>query len=641
MARMGVGRIVGKAASIVAARSQARPASKLVSWLGVGLLAGASLGISPALSAERGQPVSVHTAASVAKLSMQWVEAAPFVMIEAGRNVDGSIDLRKMMEAWRDAGMDVSGLPDALDLVSEMMPMVASASDLVVIEDRKQKMEQARTKLQSLYPGVVKNLQDAAPAVRLDQDTRVSWDFAIDRYEYLVSHDLDLDTSIPMEYRSLQNQVEGLRRWNKSSDVQVGEPHVLSFGNLEDGSFSVHRLVDVMRRSGMSPDKAKEMLDELFDLTLPLDNAPRLSAIHRNYDADNFNYFAGAKYDAEGTLRLAHKDPGFSAPQRGTNQQWEDLASGFLRHPQPGKAKVSMRQARLEIEQASREVGLRSFMPSLWQMRSAGALSEAAQRLVQANDDLSAATGWSGKVLGLNGRIELRMRGSPLHEDREDSGHAAFVEVGRVDRISMVSYFSVMAHEWYHAYDLVSGQLSLGYHSPILMSDNARFFNATGNREVKQAFAQLNKALKSAASEWHEHRQRADRGLGREYYTSNTEAGAYAFAALVSRGGAKVTKFDPEKMFKSMVNVAAPSAREGAMLAPYFQNAFNATRALVMGSPHPASVAIEATDDHAMGTQAISSAPPGMKSIALWREERAQSSGSNLSPLRPPANHRL
>lgn len=367
----------------------------------------------------------------------------------------------------------------------------------------------------------------------------------------------------------------------------------LEVGRQADGSLDVPAMLSAWRNAGLPAAAAPGALNQVQAL-LPLFVGRHDPALEAQAVADAkaaAKALASAHPDV--TLRLVAGQTVALAPAE--RSAWagtigrlamdgaHDTALPATLASQRGHAEdSSMAHAEHAVARAVAETGLKAFRPSLWQMRSPEALADAAGKLQQANAELARATGWTGRVLGLDGRVALAMGPSSLE------GLDAHVDSHTLDgtaQLSMQATWKSLGHEWFHAYDYALSNAVLAHPTRAPMTGSLQpLRQAPGHGATKAALASVLQAVGEGSPEWAAHRRHADATHHLTYFTTDLEASAYAFASHLNRSGASVLR----SAFVSPGHAPerAPGAVEGARQAPAFARLFAVTATLnLAGGP--------------------------------------------------------
>lgn len=575
--------------------------------LGLALTAAAPLGTLSALSALTNPAQKFSSAPS----QIQWISAAQSPFLEAGRMPDGGINLRKMFEAWRIAGMSPEDAKEAVLLVNQMRPVLMGRADYDAAVEHWADQVSASQQLERKFPEVLAHLRAGTASPGAD-DWVSAWQETAAQLELDLSHDAHLDRSDPRT-RSLDKQVALMHAWNEEHpEMPVPAINFLELGQAPGADFSAVYLMDTLRRADVSPQETEVLLDFLVEATSPMQEKLMMFVkedLTNIADADAFLWqqFSAAEV---ATLKAAAKDPSFAVetvPVPARNKaRWDNLMARAALQGNASVADVSMEDAQKALEDAVRDTGLRSFTPSLWQMRSASSMLLVAERLQTANQEISKVAGWNGEVIGLGGRVELSM--GPVLEARDDA--QAMVRADQSGRLQMLSNWQSFGHEWFHAYDFYVAREVMKRPNTSTMTDNIYLLRGVHSPEIKKAFGDLNEGLDDGSPHWQAHREHADKTGDMHYFQRSGETGAFAFSAYLNNSGAKILA-DPRidsHLLREPERV--PSPEEQAHQKKFFDQVFASTRHL--------------------GNFKAATAPQ-MKSISDWRALKSPQSEEMVS----------
>ena len=586
--------------------------AKVLGKVALGVCAATTLGLGGLISTEslgtvQGLDAFVTPVQRIAPAppGMSWIHAPHSPMLEVGRTADGGIDTRQMLMAWRDAGMETRDVYAALKMVQQLRPVLMGRNDPVAAAEHRVQMNEVSKELEAAFPGVIENLIANSPPPAFDEYEAEIWSAVIDRLEGNIAHDLPQADHSP----TLGANLAQLARWNAAHpDATLPVPSILARVFKSPADYDPDRFLDVLRRGGVTAMEASFIHRDLTVSTAPVFDLPRESVTERIKELEDLNKFGHGDLTEQdyANISRAAADPSFSIAPRTKDHpsHWQDLQAEIA-HDAPASqakvpAKVSMDQAPSALEQAVRTAGLRSFSPSLWQMRSPEAMMDTAQKLQQANAELAHATGWKGQVLGLDGRVELSM--GPIVASEVAPSAAALVAVDGTGRLQMVSGWAELGHEWFHAFDHVAAREVLVNPSQRPLTENAQVLRSFHDTEIKQAARNLNESFNDGSPNWERQREEVDELTDKTYFTRGAEVGAFAFAAYLTKTGAKVLTHeayaDPGE---AMEIHRTPSLDEQEHQAPFFKALFDATLPLNLAGH----------------------GPPKMKPINEWRSTRA------------------
>lgn len=543
---------------------------------------------------------------------IRWIEAQhASPLIEAGRQADGGLDVRKMMEAWRDAGMSHSDAAAAINLVNRTRPVLMGRADLMASVEHSVDQAKAHAELRDRFPFVAANLEKGIKIEGMEDWEIDTWNDRINNIETRLSHDLEAGMPTGSE-RSLDYQFAMMQDWNasRSDDMQVLMPSFIEVSKNEAGDYSASRLVDVLQRAGVSAHEAEVVYDYAMMLTKPLSDMP-LSIAKQHLEragAEIENVEEMFEINLENMARAA-ADANFSVRSdlgdETERQMWNDLRGmasikdARVVSPSP----VSMEDAKAALEKAVSQTGLRSLTPSLWQMRSASSMMELSEQLLTANNELSHATNWRGKVLGLDGRLELVM--GPVMESAPTAN--AVVSADNSGRIQMVTTWNHAGHEWFHVWDHVAARYMLNRPNSRPITENAMLIRSFKDEGIKSAVVALNESLTTGSPDWDQKRTEFDKQNDSYYYRKGTEVGAFAFSGFLENTGAKLLADPTLNATLSLEPHRSPSASEQEHQKQFFEQVFRAT----------ANLGLSGEDGMFK---------PKMMHVAAWQSQRAEQS---------------
>lgn len=521
-------------------------------------------------------------------------------ILEAGRQADGSLDVRLMLEQWRDAGMVPEDAERALLDIQPLLPVFMGKDHPLLEQQFQRQAMEAIGRLESWHPDVIERL-NTGEKVGLTPEDEEYWANLINTLESSIAHDLTVGQPADQD-RSLDQQV------NASPD-RAGLLHPLAQAGFENGTFNSQRMLDRWQRAGMQVRDAELFYDIMVEITAPADNLPNLERMEVLDNAGfALEHLEREWNDAKSAHVKAHLaqavvNPSFQAHADANAQQKEAEFWTHLRERAaegivvPTPANTTMARAHQDLQNAMTEVGLGSFRLSLWQNRSPEAVAQTAVLLKQANQELQKATGWSGRTLGMDGRLNLTM--GPVIDQSEAHAFVRAVNDTHSSTIEMTSGWESLGHEWFHVFDHVLARQVLKHPNHRPLSENAQMFRAAVNPEAKQAMVQLNRAINDDSPHWHRLREAVDKQRGSIYFTRGTEAGAYAFAAFLDRSGAVVLNSNSTQL-GYLEPHRVPSVEEQALHQAPFRTLFEVTQRF-----------------HLDG-----GAPVGLPSMTQWRQAR-------------------
>ena len=307
-------------------------------------------------------------------------------------------------------------------------------------------------------------------------------------------------------------------------------------------------MLEAWRAVGVTPDEAANALVFLHQYALP-------TVIGRGQDAAVIAREAGM---ISADMALARGLPrAHAALQKLTPQtqvegfDWQD-ASGPATAPWlelvgelgmlapsfsglPVDASGGLLPARESLLAAAAETGVRELRVPLVVWGDALRLMDMAEGLRQANQDLEAATGWQGGVLGLDGRLVLTLG---VVDHAMVDGH-----LPDGSTLAMEADWGELGHEWMHALDFVMARQVLSHpRMGTLTSHRKGWLQQWSAPAAAWAWWNAVDQVEAAGSLWVDRREvavqrnaLARRGLERHYWTDPSELMAYAWEARLRR----------------------------------------------------------------------------------------------------------
>lgn len=374
----------------------------------------------------------------------------------------------------------------------------------------------------------------------------------------------------------------------------------LEAGRQFDGSLSVPKMLLAWKSAGLPPDQAFAVLKKLEPMTPVL-----MGRVDPQLEGDFMADAAAASLALEQAypqvvenLRTNKKIVMTPAQRKSLDAAWGGVGALLLKQtqdfagasPQLWTADTTphqnMKKARQSLATAVQETGLRSLRLPLVYWATPQEVARAAQTLTTANSELATATGWTGQVLGLGGRVELAL-GNPS-EDYRASG----VTLGdRSGRLQITTRWESLGHEWFHAFDRTLGRMVFA------ASDGANLSESMGplrmvsdNKPVWQAMRVASIQVFEVAPEWEKLRENAAKVRDSNYWVDNSEGLAFAFATQLQHSTAQVLS-RPQAEFDKTWQVEPeriPLPIESAAQTPFFQALFKAAAPLGLSDPQRA-----------------------------------------------------
>lgn len=396
---------------------------------------------------------------------------------------------------------------------------------------------------------------------------------AEDRAEEVIQSFNNLDPVNTTAF-NLQKRWQSLLKHNTDVPAhnRVAVPRLMQMGVDGQGRFSVSQALSQWRGAGLTPIDGLKAMELL-----------------RSWMALDWSVFEGARPQRQTRMLTdaatafhqmeSLRDKGDTAPDRSDKKAtddalWEtlqrDAEAIFTKKDLSPPAGLTMDQALRELEVAARASDLNTLRLHVSVFSSPQKVWTVAQELTQINKELQQATGWTGGVLGLGGRLDLTLS-KPL-----DIGAAGVMKTTPDGRILVTGALSTLGHEWFHALDFAAAQQAFTYVPVLAYTDpeitDPDFPTLARLPDVVQARAALTSALNNPKSVWFQNRT----NTGSPYWLRSTEAAAFAFQSLlisqnsVSAGGAEalpaaIRAYNPQR---------SPSSDEIAVIGDRFEELF-------------------------------------------------------------------
>lgn len=578
-------------------------------------------GLKDELHAYRNPVAAVESAPQL----IQWVQLPSSPFLEAGRQPDGTISIHHMLHAWNDAGLSHALVPSVIQRVNLLRPTLLGRADPVLELQLQTEAAKAARELADRHPGVLAALESGVP---LERDG--GWAHDIDRLASLLSD------PTPEEDWSLEARVSQALAWNeteKGRSAPLVTPAILKPGLTEEG-FCISTLMNTWRAAGMDPSMISEVLSSAKKALPVLDGLPEAIVQQRQEEALIATAHLNVLFreDQANIARLGKMNPGLEFPpapvDEGWRQQdwdefWDEMreeASSGVQPPPTGPA-PTMEEARRALAQAVQVTGLRSLSPSLEAWNSPRELVRTAQRLEAANSQLETITGWKGKVLGLDGRVELSL-GRPWSFNMLEG----LVAADNAGRLQMSTTWHALGHEWFHGFEYVASRMVMGRSSARPLSENMQPLRSVAVPHVHGAMKDLLSATKEEMPTWKMNRERAARERD-EYWLRPTEVLAFGFGSYIEQihQASALTNLDRSRSMRHNEPERGPSVWEVEALDTPFQALFDAASSLELAGTQ---ITVDPSDLQ------VSIAA----SVGEWRSARQEVSGGTISPSEKPGS---
>lgn len=334
-------------------------------------------------------------------------------------------------------------------------------------------------------------------------------------------------------------------------------------------------MLEQWRQGGVSVEQAFELINVLALTQSPvigrtqgsLDKAAEVSASTRAIadiqNARNAEFFL-QRHGLEAlvdTQRISAVEA-FNV-QTGEDQSWDQALDYWntLARQRYGEAPLvnakasgaDVATAQQALLNAVDQVGLASLRVPLAAWGNPAAMTAMADRLVEANATLQQLTGWSGQVLGLNGRISI----TPFAPADNAFAYRAADGTLRLD-----THWEDVPHEWVHVLDSV---LRTAPVADVLGGDSLshQVFTDGHTDAIGQAWksTSVSWSTSETVGGWLERRQRMLNGLAEGssedkakalYFGSSNEMMGYAWGAYVQSQVAKDSVFHDARQAERM-----------------------------------------------------------------------------------------
>lgn len=316
-------------------------------------------------------------------------------------------------------------------------------------------------------------------------------------------------------------------------------------GQMSNGQWSVVRMLEAWKQAGLTADQAAEVLVFFHERLLPTVTDASLVDRRKAEWSTAQTTLRQALPHAWKTLEdLSPKDRvapiDWALAESGQETlEWVQLlgevgslAPSLTDLPLDG---LSLEEARDAVKAAVRTAGLKQLNVPLAVWSDPTRMADMAAGIEQANRDLEAITGWSGGVLGLDGRLTLTLGtiDVALVDGRQADGQ----------RLEMETDWRDLSHEWLHALDFTMARRS---------QQHPRFGTLTSHRDgwvrhwravpAARSWWAAVEQMETAGQPWVDRRQKAvdEHVLARRtdmkgYWTDPTELMAFAWEARTRR----------------------------------------------------------------------------------------------------------
>lgn len=192
----------------------------------------------------------------------------------------------------------------------------------------------------------------------------------------------------------------------------------------------------------------------------------------------------------------------WSKVQNFTSMNQANFPSISYTIPRDIAPKDQMVFAHQALGKAMQTTGLKALRLPLLYGNDAHSIYETAKNLEKANEELAMATGFKGKVLGLNGRVELLLA-APV--DVKNTHGLVTSDVS--GRLQMIASWKALGHEWFHALDMVLSGEVMHASGIKLLTRNIEPLRLPKDWNTYQVWKKAVNGIEDAAPEWINHKQ--------------------------------------------------------------------------------------------------------------------------------------
>lgn len=396
------------------------------------------------------------------------------------------------------------------------------------------------------------------------------------------NHDLSVSSPTSVEATLLTPTLASNALLNKAA--QGRQPFMNSHGQIQ-----AHALIEHWQNIGLTPQQAQSLVDVIMVAQIPtitrdartLAHAEQLSTLTQGalevtntYQAESFlRHYHPISMSAKKLITQSESLNTADMVQNWAqvHTYWDSLNQQFDRpHPvseaaQETPSPLELRRAQQNVYQSMVTSGLVTLKIPFAAWGNPRELNQLAERIVEANQQLQHVTQMDGPVLGMNGKVALRLG---------TSDNSNFAYRTQTDIVEIRTTWENLAHEWFHAFQAtVLPQWSYGQ---TLASENPHH----------NAWNQLVPNLLNHSSTWNQERAlyfSQLKGTEREGYShylgNDGETSAYAFASYVQQKiGQKGILGDSNPIHPVYDNQVGPSLKEAAKAAPVWQNLMTQTQ---------------------------------------------------------------
>lgn len=405
------------------------------------------------------------------------------------------------------------------------------------------------------------------------------------------------------------------------------------------GQVNAADMLEQWRAGGVSVEQAFEMMSVLMLTQSPviartqgaLEHAEKVSLSTRDIaevrSARNAEFFL-RRHGLDALVEDGRISPVEAVNvQSGEGMGWDQALDYWKvmarqRHADPLQTPVEstpqeLASAQQALASAVNQVGLASVRIPLAAWGSSPALNTLAERLVKANATLEKITGWSGQVLGLNGRLAI----TPFSPSDN-----AFAYVAPDKTLRLDGQWEDIPHEWVHVLDSVLRTAAVDTQVMGGASLSHQVFTQGSTDAIGQAWknASASWSTSETVGDWMARRQIMLKGLAEGssedqakalYFGSANEMMGYAWGAYVQSQVPKDSVFH--------------DARQAERMA--YDGEHGPTVAQASGMKKDWQALFQTVGQQWWAQQAAPAA--SMPSLAQWRQGREQPPAPKATPL--------
>lgn len=345
--------------------------------------------------------------------------------------------------------------------------------------------------------------------------------------------------------------------------VKVPQSPFLEAGRRSDGSIDSELMEARFRASGLSERQAVDIASHLLPLSTNIIavNDPAFEAILVEEARAASDKLEKSYPRAHRALSQNNPPAHYDYEDRWTDFQVRMVWMSSYHHPHisPPPNKEKMQAAYAALFEAVRVSGLRALRVAPSDLSDPASIKRLAARITEANQGLQRATGWTGGVLGLGGRLELTV-GSPI------TGTIAGVTVSamRSDRLRITGQPHSLGHEWFHALDFTLGRQVLAAPTHETLSAQLAPFRLVSDHALAKEWKAARAGLVKAAPDWYRARKIEAILALSPYWMAHSETMAFAFQAHAAKTSHTLALQQPLEEYNLYHPHTYPTAEEVA-----------------------------------------------------------------------------